>query len=249
MKIVDIGVCTDNNDPKGLGRIRVIDYDDYVGGKSNIKEGIKQWSKDDPFVANPFLPNNINFIPEVLQAIKIIRYDTEKTTVNQEYIAGPFSTRYDFNSQNFNNQIAQTTYGTSVEDKEDIIKNEQGTLPENCKNALSKYKDYSVGGKYGSDALFTQDGLVLRGGKLVQKDVTSEENRLLLTKGYPIVSEKVAKLHLKKFGPKQFIIEEEKTENFTENSEIKFIIEYNIDNLSNPSFVNFFIYQIKPNIG
>lgn len=247
MKIVDIGVCTDNNDPKGLGRIRVIDYDDYVGGKSNIKEGIKQWSKDDPFVANPFLPNNINFIPEVLQAIKIIRYDTEKTTVNQEYIAGPFSTRYDFNSQNFNNQIAQTTYGTSVEDKEDIIKNEQGTLPENCKNALSKYKDYSVGGKYGSDALFTQDGLVLRGGKLVQKDVTSEENRLLLTKGYPIVSEKVAKLHLKKFGPKQFIIEEEKTENFTENSEIKFIIEYDIDNLSNPSFVNFFIYQIKPN--
>jgi hypothetical protein len=37
MKIVDLGVCINNNDPKGLGRIRVIDYDDYVGGKSNIK--------------------------------------------------------------------------------------------------------------------------------------------------------------------------------------------------------------------
>jgi len=248
MKIVDIGVCLDNNDPKGLGRIRVVDYDDYIGGKSNIKEGIQNWSKDDPFVASPFLPNNINFIPENKQAVKIIRYDTEKTTVNQEYIAGPFSTRYDFNSQEFNTQISQTSYGVSVEDKVDIIKNEEGTLPENCKNALSKYRDYSVGGKYGSDALFTQDGLVLRGGKLIQKEVASNQNRELLTKGFPIVSDKVAKLHLKKFGPKQFISEEIKTENVTENSNLKFIIEYDVDNLTNPTYVNFYLYQIKPNV-
>lgn len=248
MKIIDIGVCIDNNDPKGLGRIRVVDYDDYIGGKSNIKEDIQYWSKDDPFLASPFLPNNINFIPEIKQAVKIIRYDTDKTTVNQEYIAGPFSTRYDFNSQEFNTQISQTSYGVSVEDKVDIIKNEQGTLPENCKNALSKYKDYSVGGKYGSDAVFTQDGLVLRGGKLIQKDVSSNQNRELLTKGFPIVSDKVAKLHLKKFGPKQFISEETKTELVTENSNLKFIIEYDVDNLSNPTYVNFYLYQIKPNV-
>jgi hypothetical protein len=248
MKIVDIGVCIDNNDPKGLGRIRVVDYDDYIGGKSNIKDGIKHWSKDDPFVAAPFLPNNINFIPENKQAVKIIRYDTRKTTVNQEYIAGPFSTRYDFNSQEFQTQMSLTSYGVSVEDKVDIIKNEEGTLPENCKNALSKYKDYSVGGKYGSDALFTQDGLVLRGGKLIQKDVTSNQNRELLTKGFPIVSDKVAKLHLKKFGPKQFITEETKKESITENSNLKFIIEYDVDNLSNPNYVNFYLYNIKPNV-
>ncbi len=30
MKIIDIGVCIDNNDPKGMGRIRCVDYDDYV---------------------------------------------------------------------------------------------------------------------------------------------------------------------------------------------------------------------------
>ncbi len=248
MKIVDLGVCIDNNDPKGLGRIRVVDYDDYIGGKSNIKENIQHWSKDDPFIASPFLPNNINFIPEIKQAVKIIRYDTEKTTVNQEYIAGPFSTRYDFNSQEFNTQISQTSYGVSVEDKVDIIKNEQGTLPENCKDALSKYKDYSVGGKYGSDAIFTQDGLVLRGGKLVQKDVTSNQNRELLTKGFPIASNKVAKLHLKKFGPKQFIVDETKIEEITENSNLKFIIEYDVNDLSNPNYVNFYVYQIKPNV-
>ena len=249
MKIVDLGVCIDNNDPKGLGRIRVIDYDDYVGGKSNIKKDIKKWSKDDPFIAIPFLPNNINFIPENKQAVKIIRYDTNKTTVNQEYIAGPFSTRYDFNKQTFNTQISQTTYGVSVEDKEDIIKNEEGALPENCKNTLSKYKDYSVSGKYGSDVLFTTDGVVVRGGKLVQQEVTSNENKVLLTKGYPIASDKVAKLHLKKFGPKQYIVEEDKEESFTENSNLQFIIEYDLNDLSNPTYVNFYVYQVKSNVG
>lgn len=246
MKIVDLGVCIDNNDPKGLGRIRVIDYDDYVGAKSNIKE-YKEWSKDDPFLAIPFLPNNINFIPEIKQTVKIIRYDTEKTTVNQEYIAGPFTTRFDFNSQTFNEQIADTSYGVSVESKSDIIKNELGELPENSKNALSKYKDYSVSGKYGDDIVFTTGGLVLRAGKLISKIKATKNDELLLSQGFPIVSRKSARLHLKKFSDKKFLSEEIKEETTTENKIIKYIIEYDLDDLTNPTICNFYIYQVKPN--
>ena len=82
MKIIDLGVCIDNNDPKGLGRIRCIGYDDYVSGKENYKK-YTPYDENDPFVALPFLPNNINFIPEVNQTVKVLRYNTEKTTVNQ----------------------------------------------------------------------------------------------------------------------------------------------------------------------
>jgi hypothetical protein len=246
MKIVDLGVCINNNDPKGLGRIRVIDYDDYVGGKSNIKN-YEEWSKDDPFLAIPFLPNNINFIPEIKQTVKIIRYDTEKTTVNQEYIAGPFTTRFDFNSQTFNEQIIDTSYGVSIEHKSDIIKNETGDLPENSKNALSKYKDYSVSGKYGDDIVFTTGGLVLRAGKLISKIKATNEEQLLISKGFPIVSRKSAKLHLKKFSDKKYLSEEIKEETVTENKIIKYIIEYDLDDLSNPTICNFYIYQVKPN--
>jgi hypothetical protein len=247
MKVVDLGVCIDNNDPKGLGRIRVIDYDDYVGGKSNVKSNFIEWSKDDPFLAIPFLPNNINFIPEFKQTVKIIRYDTDKTTVNQEYIAGPFTTRFDFNSQTFNEQIADTSYGVSVKPKDDIIKNEEGELPENSKNALSKYKDYSVSGKYGSDALFTENGVVLRGGKLISKSRASKSERELIAKGFPITSKKSAKLHLKKFSEKKVLVEEVGEETVTESKRLKFIIEYDIDDLTNPTYCNFYVYQISPN--
>ena len=246
MKIVDLGVCIDNNDPKGLGRIRVIDYDDYLGGKSNVKE-YKEWSKDDPFLAIPFLPNNINFIPEIKQTVKIIRYDTEKTTVNQEYIAGPFTTRFDFNSQTFNEQIADTSYGVSVEPKSDIIKNETGELPENSKNAIPKHEDYSVSGKYGDDIVFTTGGLVLRAGKLISKIKATTSEKTLISKGFPIVSRKSAKLHLKKFPDKKFLSEETKEETIIENKIIKFIIEYDLDSLTNPTICNFYIYQVKPN--
>ena len=38
MKIIDIAICTDNMDPKGLNRIRVIRYSEYnVGEKDQIK--------------------------------------------------------------------------------------------------------------------------------------------------------------------------------------------------------------------
>jgi hypothetical protein len=247
MKIVDIGVCFDNNDPKGLGRIRVIDYDDYVGGKSNVLENYEPWSKDDPFLAIPFLPNNINFIPEKKQTVKIVRYDTDKTTVNQEYIAGPFTTRFDFNSQTYNEQIADTSYGVSIKPKVDIIKNEEGELPENSKNALSKYRDYSVSGKYGSDVIFTENGVVLSGGKLLSKSRATKTERELISKGFPLVSKKNAKIHLKKFSDKKFLVDEVTEEKIVESKRLKYVIEYDVDDLTNPQFCNFYIYQISPN--
>jgi hypothetical protein len=247
MKVIDLGVCIENNDPKGLGRIRVIDYDDYVGGKSNIKENYQKWGKDDPFLAIPFLPNNINFIPEIKQTVKILRYDTNKTTINQEYIAGPFTTRFDFNSQTFNEQISDTSYGVSIKPKDDIIKNEEGELPENSKNALSKYRDYSISGKYGSDTVYTENGLVLRGGKLISKSRATKSERELISKGFPLMSKKVAKLHLKKFSEKRVLVEELSEESIVENKQLKFIIEYDVDDLSNPQFCNFYVQQITPN--
>ena len=33
MKIIDLGVCIDNKDPKGIGRIRVARYADFVSEK------------------------------------------------------------------------------------------------------------------------------------------------------------------------------------------------------------------------
>lgn len=247
MRLIGLGVCIDNNDPKGLGRIRCIDYDDYISGKENYKN-YEPYSKDDPFVAGPFLPTNINFVPEFRQAVRIIRYDNEKTTTNQEYIAGPFTTGYDFNGQVFSEQISNTSYGMMVKERKDIIKNENGELPENSKNMLGKHKDYAIGGKYGSDVLFTENGMVLRGGKLLSKGAaTPNERKTLLD--FPLAAEKSARLHLKKFSEKKVEQEENVEKTITESKDLRYIIEYSVDDLDTPTSADFYIYEVLSKYG
>jgi hypothetical protein len=76
MKIIDIGICIDNFDPAGLGAIRCVRYSSWVSQQEKALEYTK-WNDNDLFLAYPFLPTNINFIPEKGQAVKIINFSTE----------------------------------------------------------------------------------------------------------------------------------------------------------------------------
>ena len=120
MKIIDIAVCIDNMDPENLGRIRCIRYSSYTGQVERAMN-YEAWDDKDLFTALPFLPNNINFIPEIGQTVKIINYNTDKESSNTEYIAGPFTTRHDFNSQTHSVQIERTTYGNAAKHGKKII--------------------------------------------------------------------------------------------------------------------------------
>ena len=77
MQIVKLAICINNNDPAGLNRIRYIDYIDNVGAKESSRN-YEDWDENDPFIAGPFLPTNMNHVPEVNQAVRIIRYNIEK---------------------------------------------------------------------------------------------------------------------------------------------------------------------------
>ena len=120
MKIIEIGVCVDNKDPRGFGRIRARNIDETDSTRANAIPYSKQWGKDDPFVYTPFLPNHINIVPKKDQAVKIIRYDSEKDLQNQEYIAGPFTTPHDYGGQVSDKQITETTYGQRAKKTPDI---------------------------------------------------------------------------------------------------------------------------------
>ena len=112
MQIIKIGICVDNNDPKGLNRIRYSEYNEGSNKESFLK--YQPWDDNDPFIAGPFLPTNINHVPSVSQSVRIISYDTDKTLVNIEYIAGPFSTNYDYESQTFSQQTSSLTFGQAI---------------------------------------------------------------------------------------------------------------------------------------
>ena len=195
MKIIDIGQVIDNVDPKGIGRIRASRYNEKIGVVENSIKYTK-WSKQDPFLCIPFLPNNINFIPEIGQSVKILNYDTEKDTVNKEYIAGPFTTAHDFNNQSWSQQVENTSYGAATQNSKDIFNHTGEYINPNghtIENSLAQNVDYAIYGKYGSDVIFTENGLQLRGGKLLAKESANTTERNLLL-SYPLMSNKMAKI-------------------------------------------------------
>jgi hypothetical protein len=251
MKIIDIGKCIDNVDPLGIGRIRVIRYNEYVGQKEKAID-YEPWSDKDLFIASPFLPNNVNFIPEINQSVKIISYNTTKDTVNVEYIAGPFTTMYDYNGQTFDQQIANTTYGVNVKHKPAIRNNIGGKYINNkSENTFAKERDFAIYGKNNSDILFTENGLQLRSGKLLSKEAASNSNREILL-DYPIMAKKSSRLYLKKF-PKKMTLEEVVVKNTVkEDKDIKYIIEYEVykegglKNITDqyPATINLFVYKV-----
>jgi hypothetical protein len=252
MKIIDIGKCIDNIDPLGIGRIRVSRYNDYTGQKEKAID-YEPWSDRDLFIANPFLPNNLNFIPEINQSVKIIQYNSEKDTVNVEYIAGPFTTMYDYNGQTFSQQVANTTYGSSVKKKPNIRNPKGEYINKKSENAFATEKDFAIYGKNGSDVLFTENGLQLRGGKLLSKDAASPTNKATAL-DYPLMAKKSSRIYLKKFPKKMTLEEVVVKNNVSENKDLKYIVEYDVSNLKNISeentgIVNLYVYKVIPTLG
>jgi hypothetical protein len=247
MKIIDIGKCIDNVDPLGIGRIRVSRYNEYTGQKEKAID-YEPWSDRDLFVASPFLPNNVNFIPEINQSVKIIQYNSDKDTVNVEYIAGPFTTMYDYNGQTFSQQVANTTYGTNVKHKPKIRNSTGQYINKKSENTFATERDFAVYGKNNSDILFTENGLQLRGGKLLSKEAASASNREILL-DYPIMARKSSRVYLKKFPKKMTLEEVVVKNNVSDNKDLKYIIEYEVDKLKdlndeNYATIKIFVYKV-----
>lgn len=245
MKIIDIAICVNNKDPENLGRIRCIRYSSYTGEVERAMD-YDEWDDKDLFTANPFLPTNINFIPEKGQTVKIINYNTSKETVNTEYIAGPFTTRHDFNSQTHSGQIERTSYGIAAKHGKSVIDKDGNPKSE---GVFAKHNDYGIYGKYGSDVIFTEDGLQLRGGKLItKKSATSEQKVKMLYE--PIKSNNTAVLYLKKFEKAKEYVEEEVKSTKVQSADLRHIIEYSIDNFEGGNAtVSYRVFHITKTYG
>lgn len=248
MKIIDIGICIDNYDPAGLGTIRCVRYSSWVSQQEKALDYTK-WEDNDLFLAHPFLPTNINFIPEKGQAVKIINYNPDKDTINTEYIAGPFTTMFDYNSQTHSAQVENTTYGISAKHGPAVMDSTKADGYKNSKSvaAFAKTTDFGLYGKYGSDVIFTENGVQLRGGKLIAKDSASTGQKTIMV-SQPLMADKVSTLHLKKFGKKKEYKEEKITTNTIAISDLSHLIEYSIDKFSGTTrTVTLYVYKLtKP---
>ncbi len=244
-RIIELGICVDNRDPLGLGRIRIQSFSGAAGPSAQAFD-YKPWDEKDPFIALPFLPNNINYIPKEGQSVKLINYDPVKDIVNREYISGPFTTTHDFNTQKFSSQTKNTSYGGAATESPKIVNQEDGTIMDDfVRGSLANYDDYAVYGKYGTDVLLTENGLVLRGGKFLPKSmVVNLKNDNMMNK--PVMSDSVSSLYLKKFDEKREYVETTVFETIVESKPLKSIIEYNVNSFSGGTVtVDFYVYLIK----
>lgn len=239
MKIIDIGICVNNVDPKGIGRIRYRPYGMFV---SEIENGAKytEWDELDPFVALPFLPLHINIIPQIQQSVKIIQYDTNKELQNVEYVSGPYTSPHDSQNQTFATQHKDTTYGGVIVKGIKNVRNPDGSYNNTSRGAFIADKDTGFRGNYGSDIIFTENGVQLRGGMLLSKKSKNKKDLL----DYPQLSKKMGRFALKKF-PTTFVSYTETTETSqTASGRLKYLIEYEIDNLSAPTELRLYVYKI-----
>jgi hypothetical protein len=248
--IIDLAIVDDNIDPKGIGRIRVKLTGEPTGPIEKSAD-YEPWGLNDPFIANPFLPTNINYIPQKGQTVKIITYDPDNKLINREYIAGPFTTVHDFQSQINARQVENTTYGTSVKTMNDIFNSNGDYVEKKSKGTLSTLKDYAIYGPYGSDVLLTENGITLRGGKLLSKQGASDKERSKIIE-YPLLAEKRSILSLKKFGTKQQFVDVETEVITLPSKKLSYVIEYNVSstNTSDSSFtISWYIYEVKDILG
>ena len=243
--IIELAIVDDNIDPKGIGRIRVKLTGDSTGPieKSN---GYEPWDLNDPFIANPFLPTNINYVPQKGQTVKIINYDPNNKLINREYIAGPFTTVHDYQSQVNARQVENTTFGSNVRQMNDLFSSNGDYVEKKSRDSLSKLGDYAIYGPYGSDLILTENGVTLRGGKLITKEGASDNERAKIL-NYPLLSDKKSILSLKKFGTKQQFIEEEIPYVTLPSKKLSHIIEYDISTTarSNNYTISWYIYEVK----
>lgn len=248
MRIIDVGVCVSNTDPKGIGRIR---YRPYGQFQSEVAAGIKyvEWDSKDPFIAIPFLPGHINIIPQFGQSVKIIQYDTDKDFQNVEYVSGPYTSPHDFESQTFTTQHQDTTYGGVIVEGLPDLKDKTGNyIDRKSYGTMATLDDISLNGNYGSDIVFTKNGMMLRGGKLINKDVPNPKFRQRLSE-VPLLSEKMSRLGLKKF-PRTMEVKDEKIKiTKIPVSKINHLIEYSLDNLTTPTEVKINVYRILDTFG
>jgi hypothetical protein len=255
MKIIEIGVCLDNQDPRGFGRIRARNIDELDSSRENAVPNWENWSKDDPFVYSPFLPNHINIIPKNGQSVKIIRYDNERDLQNQEYVAGPFTTPHDYGGQTSEMQITETTFGqrsNKTPDVKSFSSNKktfsEGFLKAESVGSVPKIEDVAISGNYGSDIILTEHGVQLRAGKLIDKFTASPKQKEDLSK-YPFYSKKHSKISLKKFPETVVLDYKTITEKSLTRTDIKHLFEYSVNNPESPTEVTFNIFSIKQSFG
>ena len=257
--IIYFGVCIDNKDPLGAGRIRAINdvtagaehgklYGDAVEKiKKKDKQAIAKkqyqaWERGkDPYLHNPFLPLHLNVIPNMNEAIKILYYDPENNQQNAEYIGPLTSTPDRLSGDEYRSGRQHTSMGDRVMGQPSVMDNSDsiGVFP----NA----DDIAIQGRFNTDIVLGMSSKLPQPQSGPQPETRGDNNEIAI-EPYPQIllrsskfkpnlevpsqpgfNDKMTFFQLSTFPSTLTLEEEESTESKKEDAPLSILIEYDVN--------------------
>jgi hypothetical protein len=222
MKLIEIGRCVNNKDPLGLGRIRV-EHIEKINSSIERSVEYKEWDVNDPFVYNPFLPVQINVVPKENQVVKMFVWDTANQSQNREYISGPFINAYDFDGQGIDRQLQNTTRGIRIKKEPHLYKETGEIIDAQTKGVVGNPADHVQYGNYGTDIIYTRNGVTIRAGKLDDEKYRQTQK--------PIAYNKLARFSVKKYDSTIELKEKDVVVDELQHKPLTTLVEYEVYNI------------------
>ncbi len=235
-QIIYFGTCISDQDPMMLGRIRVLPNNDVqqavIDANPKFNQDSKSlsdgpWSDIDPFLHNPLLPYFINQVPKVGEKVKLFYFNTDaKYGINKYYMMDQYSSPTTIQYEDVNSAMLRTDAGYSNSSQSfPPMKNNSGDyVKENYKGVFAEPIDISLNGRDTADIIVKKDEVLIRAGK--HNPFKSNE--------IPTANNNRGFLQISKFDSKiNFGIPQIKLRLKTEQTPIKYLIEYDIQNPEN----------------
>lgn len=199
--VIVFGICADNNDPWGVGRIRVVIDDkimpplrtainvqeylakvDAINAAASQEHSYKPWElgvngrSPDPYVVEPFLPKHINIIPKIGESVKLIYYAAGDSVSQREYIA-PHTSNYD--KLNFDSIESARSFS-----KRSTYQPTRNNLRIN--GLVVDPTDIALTGRKNSEILLPDEEVIIRAGyQNMPEKLKNNRNALVQASHYP----------------------------------------------------------------
>ena len=245
-KLIFKGVVKDNKDPKSLGRIRIEPSDWIVSDEIYVTEysGKYSESKDrwnavsDPFMFTPLLPNHVNMVPKIGEAVNILYTDTESTFIDGFYIPMSITDRGYPNPSSAEHMLSQSREGLKYKKAKDILKETGEYIKKDYIGSIPKTEDIAISSRLNSDVIWTEKAIIIRAGKI--------KDEVVLNKREPVRDFNPAMIQVSKFDTTISLTEgDEVTTKIKQFVHTEVLIEYLIDDLSCESNCTSTLYVYK----
>jgi hypothetical protein len=258
-KIIYYGVVKDDNDPAKLGRVRVWpemeaieellenikirNKDAYDSSTKDLKQEFK-WLYEDPLVFTPLFGNFLNIIPKKDERVCLIYATPEKGDgyKNQFYFIHPLSNPKNILVDDNRSSKLSSGEGDRLLGADDFT---LVTGTNDYKNPTEKglfpdYNDVAIQGRGTSDIIVKENEILLRVGKCDKNNF----NQFSITP----TNDKKSFIQITEFDTKIVTLPAEPIVEVSYTPQaIKYLVEYNIQNIENPLLVftgQIFLYKL-----